>query len=246
MTRRPRTEGKEPVQFGATGLIFQSINVIFDAATETLWWPLRHQPIAGELVGQETQAPVRTWLTTWRAWKQLHPDTTVLAGTEEGLDIDYEKNPVLPRNYENVFDVLYPIYGFNLTETPLAPKAHVIGVHADGAAAARAYPCTLLQALPEAERMFQDKLGEKDITVTYDADANILEATDAEGNALPADAAYWIAWHGAYPKTTVWNEKEARRQMDMLRETEALHFQAQTPSAQSPGSEPETDDATGP
>ncbi|HEY2738765.1 MAG TPA: DUF3179 domain-containing protein [Thermoanaerobaculia bacterium] len=65
--------------FATSGLIYHSDKLMIDRATQTLWLQITGEPVLGPLAANPaplTMLPLT--LTTWGAWKRLHPDTTVL------------------------------------------------------------------------------------------------------------------------------------------------------------------------
>ena len=77
-----RTRGEAEVEFGVSGLLYNS-NVLFydrneDEGSQSLFSQLRGEGVSGQLRDQSLkQLPVE--LTTWRDWKSRHPRTKVLS-----------------------------------------------------------------------------------------------------------------------------------------------------------------------
>jgi len=65
--------------FGTSGLLYRSDKLMFDQATHTLWLQITGEPVLGPLAANPAPlAMLPMTLTTWGAWKKLHPDTSVL------------------------------------------------------------------------------------------------------------------------------------------------------------------------
>lgn len=213
MVRNPVGEGKDPLVFGVSGLMLQGSTVLYDFQTESLWWPVRHECIAGKLLNTP-QTAVRTVVTTWKTWKTRHPETAALAGTDPASKFDYSKTIAAFEEYLKNRMILFPVYGLDITKSPMTMKALVFGVIGADGKAARAYNAGLLRRLDGAETSFKDTLGDAEITLAYDKTAGILNATDANGKPLFTESMLWAAWFGAHPKTEVWREKELRENLE--------------------------------
>jgi hypothetical protein len=90
-----RLDGVE-VEFGVSGLLYQSNLVLFDRratpAEESLWPQLALRAIAGPAVGKRpTLVPAD--VVTWEEWQRMHPDTRVWLGLR-----------TLKRSYKNAQD----------------------------------------------------------------------------------------------------------------------------------------------
>ncbi len=125
-----RRVGERVLDFGTSGLLWNSALVMYDRQTESLWSHFTGDAIAGVLTGTELDTfPVAT--VSWRAWRDAHPDGLVLS-RDTGFDRDYGRNP-------------YPGYD-DLTSQPFlfegevdgrfTAMTRVVGVEIDGSAAA--------------------------------------------------------------------------------------------------------------
>lgn len=66
--------------FGTSGLLYRSNKLMFDRETRSLWTNLTGEPVVGRLAGRRPRLTVLPMtLTTWEAWRRMHPDTTALA-----------------------------------------------------------------------------------------------------------------------------------------------------------------------
>lgn len=215
MLRTFKNGPKDPLVFGTTGLMFQTTNLLYDFATESLWWTAPSLCIAGPLLGKPLE-PVQTSVTTWAAWKKLQPKTSALVGTEPGYQVDYKKTELLvPKGYLTNTMMIFPIYGFNFDTTPMRIKEPVFGVGtSDGKKIlTKTYAIYLLDKLEAGKQSFKDKLGETKIALNYDKASGILTATGADGKSLFVQRMFWGAWFGMHPKTEVWQKQKLREQM---------------------------------
>jgi len=71
-----RIPGRE-LNFGVSGLLYQSDMLLYDRATESLWSQISARAIAGPSRGAKLRL-VRSRLMTWKRWRSLHPHTTVV------------------------------------------------------------------------------------------------------------------------------------------------------------------------
>ena len=79
------------VDFGTSGLLWNSALVMYDRQTETLWSHFTGRAIAGLLTGVELDTyPVAT--VPWSVWRAAHPEGLVLS-RDTGFDRAYGSNP---------------------------------------------------------------------------------------------------------------------------------------------------------
>ena len=78
MYGRPTLEGEEPTTFGVSGKLWRSSLVMYDRQTKSLWSQVDGTAMAGMSAGAELSL-LPSSLTTWREWKERHPETLVLA-----------------------------------------------------------------------------------------------------------------------------------------------------------------------
>lgn len=205
-----RTVGETQRQFGSAGLMHQGVIVLVDRETRSLWSPSRHLCLAGPSAGASLEL-LPTYITTWKEWRRIHPDSSALVGTDPVLNIKYDTNPAVPPNYYGPNPaVLHPVAGIDVLTPHMPLKARVFGIAlADGRA--KAYAMVLLEELKEPA---QDSIGDTNILLTYNADANILTATTADGAALPVETMFWMVWHGAHPETDIWQDERLQEMMN--------------------------------
>lgn len=72
-----RTVNGREIELGVSGKLYKDALVMFDRETGTLWTQVDGSALRGPLAGQRL-AEVPALQTTWKVWKQLHPDTLVL------------------------------------------------------------------------------------------------------------------------------------------------------------------------
>ncbi|HKX70388.1 MAG TPA: DUF3179 domain-containing protein, partial [Acidimicrobiales bacterium] len=125
-----RRLGDRVLDFGTSGMLYNSALVMYDRQTESLWSHFTAEGIVGHLAGQELEVyPVA--VVAWADWREAHPDGLVLS-RDTGHDRDYGSNP-----YPGYDDIDSPAFLFEgEVDGRLAAKERVIGIERDGDAVA--------------------------------------------------------------------------------------------------------------
>ena len=125
--RRPLSD----VEFGVSGLLFETNLIMYDrTGTEESLWP---QMLRGARCGPSDgmQLPMVPIVeTTWRGWKELHPDTRVVT-ENTGHDRSYRTYPYGSYDLEANGQLLFPVSDGIDPRRP--PKERVLGIPIDGA-----------------------------------------------------------------------------------------------------------------
>jgi len=183
-----RRYGDKTLDFGVSGLLYNSDVLMFDRQTSSLWSQLGLKSVAGEFVGTELK-----WLpskqTTWEAWKKANPGGEVL-NTKTGHRRNYFDLP-----YKSYFISRGTMFPYERNRDELEPKEWIAGIRVNGQA--KAYH---LKALPDDE-WIDDKLGDTALRVRYNPENASFEATTAAGEPVPVVHAFWFAWQAFYPET---------------------------------------------
>lgn len=170
MVAERRVGGAETL-FGVSGLLYRENLVLYDDRTESLWSQIEARAVDGPMAGTDLSL-VPSTLTTWRAWRDDHPETEVLlpppiSNTLLGrLKINYDFN--LYAQWSALDDQLG---SDDWSDTRLPQKAVVLGV-AD-ADETVAYPYLELQY----DRVVSDTVGDRPIVVVLGRD-DTLRAYD--------------------------------------------------------------------
>lgn len=125
-----RRLGDRVLDFGTSGLLYQSALVMYDRQTESLWSHFTGRAVAGELVGSEVELfPLAT--VSWGDWRDANPDGLVLS-RDTGHERTYGQNP-----YPGYDDVgTSPFLFEGEVDGRLAAKTRVVGLRAGGDAVA--------------------------------------------------------------------------------------------------------------
>lgn len=187
------SSGPLALNFGVSGLLYNSDLLMYDRNTESLWSQISGHAVSGKLVGIELpRIPVRH--TTLSKWREVHPDTQIMK-PDGRFKASYRRNPY--PGYEKSRQLYFPVN----VDVPkqFHPKEMVLGLKIDGIY--KAYPYSELEKL--GETTISDRLGGKRVTIEWDTQAWSAVARGAEGRLLPATSMYWFAWFAFHPKTDV-------------------------------------------
>ncbi|MCH7734502.1 MAG: DUF3179 domain-containing protein [Chloroflexi bacterium] len=89
-----RRIGKTTYLFGNTSALFENDLVMFDYQTGSFWFQTAAEAIVGPLSGTRLR-PLAATTITWGKWKEINPDTRVLARIQPEIirRPDYTRNP---------------------------------------------------------------------------------------------------------------------------------------------------------
>jgi len=183
------------LQFGVSGLLYNSDVLMYDRQTQSLWSQILSQAVTGPMKGTLLPAVAVTH-TTWADWRNRHPDTLVL-DTNTGFNRNYQANPY--DGYERESSIMFPV---RFRSEGYHPKEQVLGLVLDGEA--KAYPFV---ELAKGSGEVNDVLAGKNIRVRYSHNYKSAEVFDAEGNALPGITLFWFAWYAFHPQTDIYRAK---------------------------------------
>ncbi len=193
-----RTVAGETLEFGVSGLLYNSNLMMFDrrpdAQGESLWSQLLGRAIAGPAAesGRELAA-VPASVTRWADWLAFHPQTTVLA-----LDPTMFKR-YKGTSYENYF--LSQNLWFDVTPPPpegeLGVKERLLIVEA--ANQRRVYPLALIAGQADPAGRWTDSLGGVDVEFVCTTDPRTVHIASTSGGNVITRYALWFAWHAMYP-----------------------------------------------
>jgi hypothetical protein len=198
-----RLGGRE-LNFGVSGLLYNSDVLLYDRASQSLWSQLKQLAVSGPLKGRQlTALPLEH--TSWADWRSRHPATEVLS-TDTGHVRDYGRDPYA--GYERVERLMFNVEHRD-DRRPL--KEWVLGIRVNGVR--KAYPFSALErATREAgANEFVDRVGGRTIIVRYDGEHRSARALDGERQPLPGVMAFWFAWVAFYPQTEVYRLAELMR-----------------------------------
>ena len=181
--------------FGTTGMLVNSNLLMYDRQTDSEWPQILGRAINGPRKGTELTPVPLVW-TTWRAWREAHPDSPVLS-PDTGALRRYGSDPygsyTPPSGYYVEPGTYFPV---RHSDDRLGDKDVVVGI--------RSGPDRLAI---RKRRIFEDRLIQVEVGgITWRAqwDEELATATvvDADtGEAADFLDAMWFAWFAYYPRT---------------------------------------------
>jgi hypothetical protein len=150
-----RRDGDEPHRFSTSGLLHKSNKLMLDRETRTLWHQLTGRAVLGPLAAEERTLPLLpTVVTSWQAWRERHPGTSVLS-----LDTGHERPYVPGVPYGSYFESPQKMFPARETRGELPSKERVYGLVVGGIA--KAWPLAELVAA----QVTNDTLGEEGVVL---------------------------------------------------------------------------------
>ena len=181
------------LNFGVSGLLYNSDVLLYDRQTESLWSQIKSQAISGEMAGTKlNRLPITH--TRWSNWLQSHPTTKVMS-KNTGYARDYEKNPY--RGYEKSTAVYFRVT--NKAPADYHPKERVIGLEMHGQF--KAYPFSEIDKVGKA--VFTDSLAGEKVSIHWDKANQQVKITNVSGHVIPAIEGFWFAWFAFHPDTEI-------------------------------------------
>ncbi len=187
------------LDFGVSGLLYNSDVLLYDRQTESLWSQLMTTAVTGPMKGRRlTALPVAH--TAWVDWRRRHPQTLVLS-PDTGHQRDYQRDPYA--GYVQSEQVMFPL---RFKSQRFHPKESVMSVTLDGHF--KAYP---LSELERTVTPFTDRIGDHPVHVEYDAAHHTGRVLDAAGQEIPSVIGFWFAWYAFHPETEVYTASKPPR-----------------------------------
>lgn len=184
------------LDFGVSGLLYNSDLLMYDRQTESLWSQLPGEAITGALAGTSLDRLPVIHLR-WDDWKKQHPDSLVLT-MDTGYTRDYNRTPY--SGYEKTERLFFPV---SKRDKRYFTKTWVLGLERDGNAKAWPFP-----ELAKTDGTVKDSFAGEPVVIHYNRDKQTAIALDADGQPLPAIRAYWFAWYGFYPYTDLYEASQ--------------------------------------
>ncbi len=187
------------LEFGVSGLLYNSDVLLYDRQTESLWSQLMAKAISGKMKGTRLKTlPVDN--TSWKNWQRLHPDTQVLSN-KTGYQRDYRRNPYW--GYDATEDVYFPLTN---RDKRFPTKELVAGLEWQGKY--RAYPFSELLKAPSS---FHDPFAGNVFRVTFNKVDKTARIETRTGKVVPVTVSYWFAWAAFHPQTEIYYAKGKSR-----------------------------------
>ena len=182
-------DGMERPILRTSGMLSRSNKVMYDLNTGSIFDTFRGTADSGPLHEEGIALTGHTVVTsTWGAWKEEHPDTTIL--TE---DLSLGRNP----DFRNNRDADGPIFPIGNVDPRLAIQEDVLGVLLENGRPLAIHVNSAASALSRGEIVEVEG-----VQVVSSGDGVV--ALDADGNEIVAHQAFWFAWSQFYPTTQLW------------------------------------------
>jgi hypothetical protein len=190
-----RVINDEPVEFGTTGLLYNSNLVMYDRKTKSYWTQIRGEAVIGELTGTKLEKiPLQTM--KWKDAKIRFPQAEVLS-KETGFSRSYGTDPYT--DYYQREEILFPVKSAQ-SDYDLGAKTIIIGITINNDS--RAY--TEFDLL--TQRNITDTLGGEIIELIKEPDGFMTITNKQTGDTIPWERDFWFAWLAFHPDTTVYSK----------------------------------------
>ncbi len=184
--------GGRIVEFGVSGLLYNSDVLLYDRQTGSLWSQIMKTAVTGPMKGTKlVDLPVAH--TTWRDWLERNPDTEVLSD-KTGYRRNYKVDPY--PGYSLNGQLYFPVAKENRT---YPRKSLVLGLEIDGQF--KAYP---FKELEKGATEFSDEFQGQKFDVIYDHENLSARIVDSDGQEIPTLLAFWFAWYAFHPDTEIY------------------------------------------
>ncbi len=184
-------EGVEPPLLRTSGLLVRSNKLMYDLNTWSAFDTFTGRALSGPLREADVELEMVSVVTsTWGAWKEAHPQTTIVAA-DGGIGRTYPEDPLRGRDDDG------PIFPIGNVDPRLPVQTQVLGVqHGE-----------TFVAFPADEAVAALRAGQA-VTfeeIVVELDGNGLKARLSGGDELVTHQAFWFAWSQFHPTTDVWS-----------------------------------------
>lgn len=215
-------------ELGTSGFLYRSNKLMYDHATKSMWSTLDGKPVIGKLVGKNIKLKsLFVVTTTWKEWRERHPNTQVLS-----LETGHQRNYDEGNAYKDYFATDKLMFNVPKTDNRLANKAEILALRPQQISDEQlAISADFLAINP----VFHTKMGGLNMLVLTDkSGANRVyetkeltftswdktkTATDSSGKKWKVDEAqmtgpkgevlkrvsahraFWFGWYSAFPNT---------------------------------------------
>lgn len=185
------------LEFGVSGLLYNSDVLLFDRETETLWSQILSKAVSGKLVNTDLEI-IPSAHTSWKAWKKKHPESKVLS-LKTGYSRDYSRSPY--GSYDNEVITYFPV---EFKSKRYHPKERVLGITLKGKQ--KVYP--FAEIAKNSGDKFTDEFADETLTIAFDTENRDGIISNAKGEVIPSINTFWFAWYGFHPKGDVYKYKQ--------------------------------------
>ena len=215
-------------EFGTSGFLYRANKLMYDQATQSLWYSIWGEPVIGPLAERGIVLNRRSVVTTtWGEWRRRHPDTLVL-----DIDTGYERDYGEGKAYASYYATDELMFNTPFRDRRLKNKDEVLAL---------VFPEAPEETLAIAQDyllenpLHHDRVGDVDLVVLTDASGGNrvyategvrfeswdrqMTAVDSTGatwkltesalegpdgrtlSRLPSQRVFWFGWLASYPQT---------------------------------------------
>jgi len=189
--------GGRVLEFGVSGLLYNSDLLLYDRLTESLWSQVMAKAVTGPMKGR-TLKRISASHTSWQDWLTRFPDTFVLS-LNTGYWRNYQQTPYL--GYSESDELYFPVAHY---DSRYPKKERVVAIEVNEQH--KSYPFSELARyqLSRQSNRIRDKVAGKELIVKFDLNANSARVFDNQGKEVPSFQAFWFAWVAFYPQSQVY------------------------------------------
>lgn len=188
----------ENLDFGVSGLLYNSDVLLYDRQSESLWSQILSQAISGDYQGRKLKRLPLTH-TSWSAWIKTHPDSLVLS-EQTGYSRDYRRNPY--SGYEQSRNLYFQVS--NKAPSIYHPKERVLGLQVGDKY--KAYPFSEIDKVNKA--LIRDEFAGSQFQIHWDKQNQQASISDSSGMQISAIEGFWFAWFAFHPETEVFKASQ--------------------------------------
>lgn len=193
--------GGRPFTLGTSGLLYRSNKLMYDKETMSLWSTIEGRPVVGPLAARHDELVLQDYpvvTTTWREWRTLHPDTTVLS-LDTGHDRDYSEGAA----YRDYFATDRLMFDVPKLDDRLKNKEPVLALRvepADGSALPQALALSARFLKKKENRVFHKSFAGHELVIVtsqdganrvYDAGETRFATYEKNGSLRDASGGVW-------------------------------------------------------
>ena len=190
-----RVEG-ETLEFGVSGLLYQSNVLMYDRTHDALWSQILLDAVSGPYAGRSLTHYPGWAITSYEQWQDNHPEGTVVT-FETGHRRSYERSPY--EGYMASEELFFPV---KREDDRLGRKDRIIGVRFNDVV--RAYPVGAVHRAP-AGRLIDDFNGDQ-LIIEADVESGRTAVLRAPDGARTIHT-FWFSWAAAHPETEIYAEE---------------------------------------
>ncbi len=186
--------GRERVEFGTSGKLWNSNLVMYDRKTGSLWSQVLGEAIVGDMTGASLDV-LTSDMVRFSDFKKVHPDGEVLTRKTGSFRL-YGFDPY--GDYYTTPGTYFPV---DATDDRLEQKDFVLGVVVNGKA--KAYYPPAIKKKGEAEDTFEGKT----FVLRYEKEIDsvrMFEKTDGTLERVNPFGNFWFSWVAAHPETELY------------------------------------------